>query len=83
MIAGSLAGSLATIACAILGLGVWSLVLGTLVLSALRSIVIVAYNRSAVWPDFSKGFEPVRHLMHFSVHMLGNRSSCTAPEAWT
>ena len=73
MIAGNLAGSLATIVCAILGLGVWSLVLGTLVLSALRSIVIIVYNRSAVWPDFSKGFEPVRHLMHFSVHMLGNR----------
>jgi teichuronic acid exporter len=73
MIASSLAGSLATIACAILGMGVWSLVLGTLVLSALRSMVIIAYNRSAVWPDFSKGFKPVRHLMHFSVHMLGNR----------
>ena len=73
LIASSLAGSLATIACAILGLGVWSLVLGSLVLSALRSIVIIAYNRSAIWPDFSKGFGPVRHLMHFSAHMLGNR----------
>ncbi len=73
LIAGSLAGSLATIACAILGLGVWSLVLGTLALAALRSIVIIAYNRSAVWPDFSKGFRPLGHLMHFSGHMLGNR----------
>src|SRR5580700_6516256 len=73
LIASSLAGSLTTIACAILGLGVWSLVLGSLVLSALRSIVIIAYNRSAVWPDFSKGFKPLGHLMHFSVHMLGNR----------
>jgi teichuronic acid exporter len=73
LIAGNLAGSLATIVCAILGLGVWSLVLGTLALAALRSIVIIVYNRSAVVPDFSRGFEPVRHLMHFSVHMLGNR----------
>jgi teichuronic acid exporter len=73
LIAGNVAGSLATILCAILGFGVWSLILGTLVLSALRSIVIIAYNRSAVWPDLSKGFEPVRHLMHFSAHMLGNR----------
>jgi teichuronic acid exporter len=73
MIAGSVTASLATILCAILGLGVWSLVVGALVLSALRAIVIIAYNRSAVWPDFSKGFEPVRHLMHFSAHMLGNR----------
>ena len=73
MIAGSIAASLVTVLCAILGLGVWSLVIGTLVLSALRSAVIIAYNRSAVWPDFSGGFAPVRHLMHFSVHMLGNR----------
>jgi O-antigen/teichoic acid export membrane protein len=73
MIAGNVTASLTTILCAILGLGVWSLVVGALVLSALRAIVIIVYNRSAVWPDFSKGFEPVRHLMHFSVHMLGNR----------
>ena len=73
LIAGNVAGSLTTIACALLGLGVWSLVIGTLVLSTLRSIVIIAYNRSAAWPDFSTRFEPVRHLMHFSVHMLGNR----------
>ena len=73
MIVGSVAASVATILGALLGLGVWSLVIGTLMLSALRSIFIIAYNRSAVWPDFSKGFEPVRHLMHFSVHMLFNR----------
>jgi O-antigen/teichoic acid export membrane protein len=73
MISGSVAASLTTILCAIMGLGVWSLILGTLVLSALRSIVIIAYNGSAVWPDFSRGFEPIRHLMHFGVHMLGNR----------
>ena len=73
MIASSVAASLTTILCAILGLGVWSLVLGTLMLSALRSGIMIAYNRSAVWPDYSKGFEPVRHLMHFSLHMLGNR----------
>jgi teichuronic acid exporter len=73
LIAGNVGGSLATIVCAILGLGVWSLVFGTLALAALRSLVIIVYNRSAVWPDFSRGFEPVRHLMHFSVHMFGNR----------
>ena len=73
LIVGNVGGSLTTIACALLGLGVWSLVIGTLVLSTLRSIVIIAYNRSAAWPDFSTRFGPVRHLMHFSVHMLGNR----------
>jgi O-antigen/teichoic acid export membrane protein len=73
MIAGSVVASLATILCAIMGLGVWSLVIGSLVLSGLRSIVIIGYNRSTVWPDFSRGLEPVRHLMHFSAHMLSNR----------
>ncbi len=73
MIAGNVAGSATTIACAFLGLGVWSLVIGTLVLAALRSSVVIAYNRSAVWPDFSAGLAPVRHLMHFSLHVLGNR----------
>jgi O-antigen/teichoic acid export membrane protein len=73
LIAGSVAGSLVTIVCALFGFGVWSLVIGTLVLSALRSMVVIAYNRSAVWPDFSLGLKPVRHLMHFSLHVLCNR----------
>ena len=73
LIAGNLAGSLVTIVCAFIGFGVWSLVIGILVISALRSSVVIAYNRSAVWPDFSVGFGPVRDLMHFSLHVLGNR----------
>ena len=73
VIAGSVLASLATIGCALAGLGVWSLVIGTLLLSAIRSSVIIAYNRSAVWPDFSHGLQPIRHLLHFSAHMLGNR----------
>jgi O-antigen/teichoic acid export membrane protein len=73
LIAGNLAGSLVTIVCAFLGFGVWSLVIGILVISALRSSVVIAYNRSPVWPDFSAGFGPVRHLLHFSLHVLGNR----------
>jgi teichuronic acid exporter len=73
MIAGSVVASLATIVCALAGLGVWSLVIGTLLLAAIRSSVIIGYNRSAVWPDFSRGLQPIRHLLHFSAHMLGNR----------
>ena len=73
LIVGSLAGSLLTIVCAFLGLGVWSLVIGMLALSALRTMVVIAYNGSVVWPDFSAGLGPVRHLMHFSMHVLGNR----------
>jgi O-antigen/teichoic acid export membrane protein len=73
LIIGNVVGTLVTIVCALFGFGVWSLVIGTLVLSALRSIVVIAYNRSPVWPDFSLGLKPVRHLMHFSLHVLGNR----------
>jgi teichuronic acid exporter len=73
LIAGNLIGSLVTIVCAAVGFGVWSLVIGTLTMSAVRSVVTIAYNRSAVWPDFSKGFGPARHLLHFSAHMLSNR----------
>jgi teichuronic acid exporter len=73
LIVSNLTASLITIVCAFLGFGVWSLVFGTLTLSGLRSIVVIAYNRSAVWPSLSRGFEPVRHLIHFSMHMLGNR----------
>lgn len=73
LIAANLAGSLITIGCALLGFGVWSLVIGSLVIAAVRSIVTIAYNGSPVWPDFSRGIRPVRHMLHFSAHMLGNR----------
>lgn len=73
LIAGSLTGSLVTIVCALWGFGVWSLVIGSLVIAAVRSLVTIAYNGSPVWPDFSHGIKPVRHMLHFSAHMLGNR----------
>jgi teichuronic acid exporter len=73
LLAGNLAGTLATIACALLGLGVWALVCGSLVLAGVRSIVIISYNRGVVWPDLSKGMQPVRHLVHFSAHIIGSR----------
>jgi teichuronic acid exporter len=73
LVAANLAGSLVTIACALVGFGVWSLVIGSLVIAAVRSLVTIAYNGSPVWPDFSRGIQPVRHMLHFSAHMLGNR----------
>jgi len=73
LIVGNVVASVATIACALFGFGVWSLVFGVLLMSALRSLVIIVYNGSPVWPDFSRGFAPVRHLMHFTLHMLGSR----------
>jgi teichuronic acid exporter len=73
VIAGSVVASLATIVCALAGLGVWSLVIGTLLLAAIRSSVLIGFNRSPVWPDVSRGLQPIHHLLHFSAHMLGNR----------
>ena len=73
LVAGNLVGSLTTIACALLGLGVWALVVGTLFLSGVRSILIISYNRGLVWPDLSKGLQPLRHLLHFSAHVIGIR----------
>jgi O-antigen/teichoic acid export membrane protein len=73
LVAGSVVGSLTTIVCALLGLGVWALVFGTLSLSAVRSILIISYNRALVWPDLSRGLQPVRHLVRFSSHIIGIR----------
>jgi teichuronic acid exporter len=73
LVAASLAGSLTTIACALLGLGVWALVVGSLVLSGMRSVLIISYNRGLVWPDLSQGLQPLRHLLHFSAHVIGIR----------
>ena len=73
LVAGNIAGSLATVTCALAGLGVWALVIGTLVISAVNSCVTLFYHRSVVWPDLSRGFRPVRHLVHFSAHIIGSR----------
>ena len=73
LVAGSVAGSLTTIACALLGFGVWALVFGTLVLSGVRSMLIIRYNRGLVWPDLSRGLQPLRHLLHFSAHVIAVR----------
>jgi O-antigen/teichoic acid export membrane protein len=47
----SIATSLATLALALYGLGVWALVLGSLFGTALRAVVLVTRGES-VWPDF-------------------------------
>jgi teichuronic acid exporter len=73
LVAGNLAGSLATVTLAFLDFGVWALVIGSLVISFVTSVVIIYYQRAVVWPDFSRGFGPVRHLVHFSAHILGSR----------
>ena len=46
-----IAASLATLALALYGLGVWALVLGSLFGTALRAVVLVSGGES-VWPDF-------------------------------
>jgi teichuronic acid exporter len=73
LMAGALVGILVTVACAFLDYGVWALVTGSLVTSLVTSLVIIYYNGAVVWPDFSKGLAPVRHLLHFSAHVVGGR----------
>jgi len=73
LVAGNLVGSLTTIALALLGFGVWALVFGTLVLSGVRSMLMIGYHGGLVWPDLSRGLQPLRHLLHFSAHVISIR----------
>ena len=70
VIVSNLAGSLTTIVCAFFGCGVVAR-FGALVLSALRSIVIIAFDRSGV-ARLLLGFRACRHLMTSGAH-AGNR----------
>jgi O-antigen/teichoic acid export membrane protein len=73
LIAGNIAGCVATVTLAFLDFGVWALIIGSLVISFVTSAVIIYYQRGVVWPDFSRGLAPVRHLVHFSAHVVGSR----------
>jgi teichuronic acid exporter len=73
LVAGNLGGCLATVTLAFLDFGVWALVIGSLVISFMTSVVIIYYQGAVVWPSLSRGLEPVRHLVHFSAHILGSR----------
>jgi len=55
--------------CALMGLGVWTLVIGSLVGPAVRNIVTIVF---APWrPGLSLGGEHVREMLHFSLVTLG------------
>ncbi|HEY8051231.1 MAG TPA: lipopolysaccharide biosynthesis protein [Steroidobacteraceae bacterium] len=73
LIAGNLAGSLVTVTLAFLDFGVWALIIGSLVISFVTSAVMICYEHGVIWPDFSQGLTPVRHLVHFSAHVVGSR----------
>jgi teichuronic acid exporter len=73
LVAGGLVGILVTVTCAFLDFGVWALVIGSLVISFVTSVVIIYYHGAVVWPDFSRGLAPVRHLVHFGAHIVGSR----------
>jgi teichuronic acid exporter len=73
LVAGNLAGCVATVTCAFLDFGVWSLVIGSLAIAFVTSVVTLYYEHAVVWPDFSRGLAPVRHLLHFSAHIVGSR----------
>lgn len=74
LMAGTLCGAACTLAAALLGFGVWSLVAGTLVQAAVRTVFVIGYHGSVVWPLVSRGFGPVLPLANFSAHVVGARA---------
>lgn len=73
LVIGNLAGSAVTVIAALAGLGVWSLVLGALVLASVRTLALLVYHGGIVWPALSLDLTPVRALAQFSGHVIGAR----------
>jgi teichuronic acid exporter len=73
MISGA-SGSVATLAAAWLGLGVWSFVIGTLTLAAVRSAALIGFHGRIVWPSFRAGFGSIRSMQRFSSHVVASRT---------
>jgi teichuronic acid exporter len=73
-IAASLVGCVCTIAAALAGLGVWSLVSGTLAAALVRSALLITFYGRIVWPRLSLDFSPIRPMAIFSGHVIGARA---------
>ena len=66
-------GSIATLTMALLGYGVWSLVVGNLILAAVRTVAIIVYNGRVVWPSLPRQLKSIRSLIGFSGHVVASR----------
>jgi teichuronic acid exporter len=72
--AAGVSGSVATLGLALLGFGVWALVIGNLAAACVRSTLIVAYNGRVVWPSFAHWLKPIHGLVGFSGYVLAGRA---------
>jgi len=73
-IAAGVSGSVATLVFALLGSGVWALVIGTLAAACVRTVLIVVYNGRVVWPSFAQRLKPIRGLVGFSGYVMAGRA---------
>lgn len=73
-IIGALAGTLLAIALALRGHGIWSLVWGQIVQSAVTalSLVLVGWQRSML-PGFHFKYSAIKPYLSFGLHLLGSR----------
>ncbi len=74
LVAANACATACTLAAAWYGLGVWALVLGKLVLTVVRSALLMAFYRGPLWPRFSAGFASLRPLARFSGNVVGVRA---------
>lgn len=71
-LAGAVVGAAATLTAALLDAGVWSLVIGNLAASTVRSALVLAYHRGPVWPGWPK-LRLIRPMVRVSGHVLLGR----------
>jgi teichuronic acid exporter len=67
-------GALTTLVMAVMGFGVWALVLGTLVNALMRTVLTVWFNGRIVWPSLRRPLAPIKGLVRFSGHVLAART---------
>jgi teichuronic acid exporter len=72
--AAGVVGAMTTLTLALLGVGVWALVFGTLAVAAVRSVLIIYFNGRIVWPAFHRGLGAIRPLVRFGGHVLATRA---------
>lgn len=71
--AAGISGAVVTLACALLGAGVWALVAGSLTAGFVRSACLIAFHGSLVWPGHLK-LDTIRPLVKVSGHVLTARA---------
>ncbi len=72
-LSGTLIGSLAAIVGAYLGLGVYALVLQSLVSSFIRLILVLVYRNW--WPNFHFNFTEIKHMVWYSMRFKATQMS--------